>query len=557
MRRLSTLIIACCTLLFSAHAGATGLHSIGTDAEVYIDTVNVEVDVHGAVADAVMEFTFGAKTGSSNFASLRFPLPPGSVIHKAEVYLPDQERWETARTLGRREAAEAAGGQDARPEAPLLLQHIGKDFYRAQVSPIDDDQNLRLRVHYAHPLEKTPRGQRLRVAFANPDSTASTPTNGLKVVVRTDIGTWYEGVWDHGDGDAVNASFDPQEGFGRIGFGRHPLGEDVSLKLNRESGPLSGYAVRWIPQRPDRFEEHIFVTWAPDLSNVEETQPAPRNVVFVIDNSGSMAGDKLLQTKIAVGRAIESLNGRDRFGLVAFGSEAKAYSSEMRAGDDVEGALRWLSELETAGGTNMEAGIRKAMGVGLGSDTDRTIDLMLVSDGHPNTGADDAEQLLDIFRSYNDPMSRERRIFALGMGYDLSQDFLNFLALSTGGDTTHALDDSAVTGQFLELVDRARQGGLFDLDIRMQAADVVDTYSPRRLFPGETVALGIRARGAEQVKIDLEGFAGEDYTFVRRSAQLDLTEQESLTVAAPLAAAAQVRKIQRRTWSETERTLSW
>ncbi|MGM0559075.1 MAG: VWA domain-containing protein [Myxococcota bacterium] len=546
MRRISALLVGCFILLLSTPAFATGLHGIGTDNDVYIDTVNVEVDVRGAVADSVMEFTVGADQGTANFASLRFPLPPDSVIHKAEIYLPDQERWETARTLGRREAAEAAGGQSEQPDAPLLLQHIGRDFYRAQVSPISSEGNLRLRVHYAHPLETTSRGHLLRVAFANPDASESTPTNGLKVVVRTDTETWYTGRWDSGDGEAFNASFDPDEGFGRVGFGQHPLGEDVTLSLEREGGAFGHFVASWAAPEDSDLRDHVYASWSPDIGDVPDADPAPRNVVFVIDNSGSMYGEKLLQTKIAVGRAIASLEPSDRFGLVAFGSESSRFSSEMRAGGNVEGALNWLSNLDTAGGTNMEAGIREAMNIAVDSEIDRPIDLMLVSDGRPNSGASTAPELLRVFRSIDDSMDRKRRIFALGMGYDLSQNFINELSIPTDGEATFALDDSAVTGQFLELFDRTRTGGVFDVEADIQAGDGIASYRYARLFPGEVISLGTRTRGADRVELAMEAYAGDEYEYVLRTQQVDMQEASAMNVAAPLSAAATVRHIQRR-----------
>lgn len=546
MKRLSALLISCCAMLITAHAGATGLHGIGTDNDVYIDTVNVEVDVRGGVADSVMEFTFGAEQGTANFASLRFPLPPDSVIHRAEVYLPDQERWETARTLGRREAAEAAGGQSEEPEAPLLLQHIGRDFYRAQVSPIGSEENLRLRIYYAHPLENTDRGNLLRVAFANPDASESTPTNGLKIVVRTDTQSWYAGRWDSSGGEAFNASYDPAEGFGRIGFGQHPLGEDVTLELQREGGPLGHFVASWAPTGDSDLDEHVFASWTPDIADVPDAAPAPRNIVFVIDKSGSMWGEKLLQTKIAVGRAIASLEARDRFALVTFGSDAEAHNGSMLRGNDIQGALNWLSSVEPRGSTNLESGLRRAMEIAVDSDIDRPIDVLVASDGHPNVGADTASKLHRVFRSIDDPMQRERRIFALGMGYDLSQNFINELAIPTGGEATFALDDSAVTGQFLQLFDRARHGGIYDVEVGIQAADGIESYTYERLFPGDFLSLGTRSRGAEQVELALEAYAGEDFQLVRRTRDIDLTRDHQMNVAAPLSAAATVRRIQRR-----------
>ena len=178
-------------------AHASGLQPVGTSAPVSVQHVGYEIEQRDMYVSGVMEVTFVADSGTENSGNLRFPLPPGSVLHKAEIYLPAQERWETAETVGRREGEviyEEVTNQE-QPVDPLLIQRIGTDFYRARVYPIDEAGSLRIRVHYAHVLERTETGAALRVAFANPDSTAATPAGGVSIVVTLDQSAWNSGNW--------------------------------------------------------------------------------------------------------------------------------------------------------------------------------------------------------------------------------------------------------------------------------------------------------------------------------------------------------------------------
>ena len=69
-------------------AQATGLQPIGTSAGVRVQEVRYDLEVHGPYVAGRMEVVFTADWGAENAANLRFPLPPGAVLHHAEIDLP-------------------------------------------------------------------------------------------------------------------------------------------------------------------------------------------------------------------------------------------------------------------------------------------------------------------------------------------------------------------------------------------------------------------------------------------------------------------------------------
>jgi len=107
-------------------------------------------------------------------------------------------------------------------------------------------------------------------------------------------------------------------------------------------------------------------------------------MVFVIDRSGSMSGDKLELAKEAAKSAIDLLGGRDQVGVIAFDSSAY-WVSELRDVTDKDYVVDRISMIETGGGTNLAPGLREAY-EGLSAATAKLKHVILLTDGHSQEG---------------------------------------------------------------------------------------------------------------------------------------------------------------------------
>ena len=112
----------------------------------------------------------------------------------------------------------------------------------------------------------------------------------------------------------------------------------------------------------------------------------PKDVVFVIDTSGSMRGHKMEQAKKALAYCIEGLNEGDRFNVVDFSIEARRFSSGLLAveKDGRSRGLAYARALEAGSGTNLEEALRFALG-DLKSP-ERLQMVVVLTDGMPTIG---------------------------------------------------------------------------------------------------------------------------------------------------------------------------
>lgn len=172
-----------------------------------------------------------------------------------------------------------------------------------------------------------------------------------------------------------------------------------------------------------------------------ETRP-PRDVVFLLDRSGSMSGWKMEAASRGVGRLIDTLSGDDRFALFAFDDAVERYpvTKEGRAGvwsDSSDKsrfeAIRWASQIRSRGGTEMGGAMLHCLKLFQHAPSDssamvpRSPSLVLVTDGQITA----EDSILRLLGSIPEPF--RPRIYCLGVDRAVNASVLQRIAKFTGG----------------------------------------------------------------------------------------------------------------------------
>ena len=226
---------------------------------------------------------------------------------------------------------------------------------------------------------------------------------------------------------------------------------------------------------------------------------APRDVVFVLDRSGSMAGWKMVAARRAVARMVDSLTGGDRFAVLAFDNVVETPpelegSGLCAAGDHARfQAVEFLSRLEARGGTEMAAPLAGALDLLTAADAPgpRELALVLVTDGQ--IGNED--QILRLLA----PRLGGVRVYTVGVDSAVNEGFLKRLA-ALGGGACELVESEDRLDEVMDRVHR-RIGApvLTDLEL-VPAGLAIDPASlaPRRLpalFAGSPLVVGGRFAG--------------------------------------------------------------
>jgi Ca-activated chloride channel family protein len=233
----------------------------------------------------------------------------------------------------------------------------------------------------------------------------------------------------------------------------------------------------------------------------------PRDVAFVLDRSGSMAGWKMVAARRAVARMVDTLTDRDRFAVLAFDNQVEVppgLGEGLRPAADPARfrAAEFLDRLQARGGTELAGALTAALDRLAGDAGEgRERLLVLVTDGQ--VGNED--QLLRLLAARAGGV----RVYAVGVDTAVNEGFLRRLA-GLGGGGCELVESEARLDEVMDRVHR-RLGAPVLTDLTLEPAGLEvdrDTVAPARLpalFPGAPLLVGGRYRGRAGGALSLRG----------------------------------------------------
>lgn len=190
------------------------------------------------------------------------------------------------------------------------------------------------------------------------------------------------------------------------------------------------------------FSTTTLIELTPDAGSTR----VPTNVVFLIDSSSSMGGNKWSMVKTAVGELVESLKDDDRVGLVLFGSKAKEIFPLASLGQNRSVMKERIAKLEAPSGvTNLEDGLKVAFGAfdarSASDKTKRVNHVILLTDGFPTDAAGYREEKTDKYeRIVRDIESVTLTGVGIGSADEYDASFISHLSELGRGSYYHAND---------------------------------------------------------------------------------------------------------------------
>jgi Ca-activated chloride channel family protein len=230
-------------------------------------------------------------------------------------------------------------------------------------------------------------------------------------------------------------------------------------------------------------ESYVLLMFLPPAA-AALAQVAPREIVFVIDTSGSMGGSSIAQAKSALQTALARLTSNDRFNVIEFNSATRSlYPAPVQLNaQTLAAATRFVDRLQADGGTHMEPAIRAALAQPQRDGYLRQV--VFVTDG---SVGNEAALFATIRRELGDA-----RFFTVGIGAAPNSHFMRKAAQFGRGGFVHIAHPEDVAPRMQGLFDKLEHVAL--TDIQLDWPDVVEAY-PRRvpdLYLGEPVVVAAR-----------------------------------------------------------------
>jgi len=451
----------------------------------------VQVSISGRVARVTVEEWFRNNGPTLNEGVYHFPLPGEAVFSSYSLWQGDQElRGEAMDAAQARAIYEAIVRQK---RDPALIELAGQGLIRARVFPIAPGETRKITLKYTQLLDRAgdawrfrylgdrnrqtaPRSFRLEVdsaaRFGNPYS----PTHQVQVTRRDDRleVTLSEGSAAAGDFELLLPLARGLVGLSLVSH--HPAGEDGYFMLLLAPGA------------------------AADAATLR------RDVVAVIDVSGSMSGEKIQQAKSALIQLLGTLREGDRFRLVAFSGGVRRYAQAWTGvtADTRRDAEAWIRSLEAEGGTNIAGALAEAFAQ---APAEQSLGVVVfLTDGQASTGETDPERI-----AASAEQDRGKfRVFSFGVGDDVNTYLLDRLTERARGTTEYIRPGENIERAVGTLAAKVASPVLTDVTITAGSGIELYDMQPGNLpdlFAGdEMVVLGrYRGMGSGEWSVTVQG----------------------------------------------------
>lgn len=221
--------------------------------------------------------------------------------------------------------------------------------------------------------------------------------------------------------------------------------------------------------------------------------PVPRDLLVLLDTSGSMGGGPLEKAKQVVAMMLDSLGDHDRFELIEFSNEPRRYAPEpiMATAKAKQQAIKWVRSRQADGGTEMRAAVIESL-ASLRVGAQRQV--VVVTDGYVG-----GEQ--QIIEAINRRLPKSCRVHVLGVGSAVNRSLATAIARAgRGAEVIIGIDEDAERAA-KRLLDRTSMPMLTNVEI---SGSALLRHAPERIpdvFEGAPLvaALAVKPEGGELV----------------------------------------------------------
>ncbi len=463
-----------------------------------VDHHRVSVDIENQVATTNVDLEFVNEGDGLAEGTFLFPLPSEASVDELIMYI-DGVPIE-AKILPADEARAIYDEIVRQYRDPALLEYVGSQAIQANVFPIPPGESRRITIsytqvlevdngllHYVYPYDVTSLLSSRRVDSAS---------ISVSVIGNDEISSIYSPTHDI----AISRE-DDDTGF-RAGWedSNYAANDDFSLYFGLANDEIS---LNLLSYRESANEDGFFMLMVQPPVELEDDRIQPRDIIIVLDQSGSMEGDKWTQAQEAATYVLDNLNSRDRFNVILFSTGWRLFSNDYESPDEADEAIDWINGMIAEGGTDINGALTTAMDM---ADNERDTAILFLTDGLPTEGVVEAGDILD---NVKDAAPDNVRLFSFGVGDDVDTFLIDTLVREFNGTSTYVRPNERIDEEVASLYTKI--GAPVLTDVELDFGDLrTDTLYPGQplpdLFAGTQLTIVGRYRdGMDDGEIVLSG----------------------------------------------------
>lgn len=433
-----------------------------------------------------------------------FPLPDNAAIDKFTLFI-DGKNTE-GELLDAQKARQIYENIVRQKKDPALLEYMGTRMFRCRVFPIPARGERRITMKYSE-LIKMDGGLAHYSYPLNTEKFSSKPLESVTVEAKIHSKVPIKNVYSpshkidvvrKGENDAA-LSFEEKNVTPDKDFEIYYTVAEKEFGLNiltYQTGDDKGYFMMMLSPKHEIGRDSII----------------DKDIVFVLDKSGSMSGKKMEQARMALNTCIRNLNEGDRFNIIAFSTDVDVYEKRLMTANknNIDKACRFVRNVEALGGTNIDEALTTALAMKNGKPEEaRPFIIIFLTDGEPTVGERDIKTILKNVKAKN---TGNVRLFCFGIGEDINTRLLDRLA-----EENHGVPEYVGPKENLELkvenfYTKIANPVLSGINLEVEGMRLYDVF-PRRLpdiFKGTQLTVFGRYDGDGEKLVKLIGYMNRD-----------------------------------------------
>ncbi len=457
---------------------------------------HVDVTIDNQVATTHIDQVFVNEGTAMAEGTYIFPVPQGATVSEFTMWVDGQPI--QPQLLEADEARQIYNDIVRQLRDPALLEYVGTNAIRANVFPIPPGEERRIEIEYQEVLE-VENGLVHYVYPLNTERFSARPLEDVSVTVQITSNDPVQTVYS----PSHRVAIDRQDDFNvRAGYEERDVKPDTDFSLYYSVSP-DDIDLNLLTYRESANEDGFFMLLLTPPVEVDEEEIIPKDVIVVLDQSGSMFGEKWDQARAAVRYILEHLNAEDRFNVVAFSTGYRIYANELQSPANAGHAADWVQGLEAVGGTDIDGALAQAMAM---ADPDRPTVLLFITDGVPTEGETEIDQIIDHVEG---TAPDNVRLFSFGVGDDVDAFLLDQLSGNNRGTSAYVRPGQRIDEEVSALYAKVTSPVLTNISLDVDGVMVEDVYPGEPLpdlFAGSQLVIVGRYRdSAEGVSIRLSG----------------------------------------------------
>jgi len=510
----STLIILVFTLLFPTIAFADGLIipdppvcdplpcppvTIPMD-QLVIRYHHVTVKIQDQLAITHVDQVFYNPNNWTIEGTYIFPVPDGAAVSGFTLWVDGQPV--EGVVLDATQARQTYEQIVSSMRDPALLEYVGRGAVQARIFPIAPKGERRIELEYTQALPA--EGGLVRYIYPlNTEKFSAMPIESVTISVEIQSSLPIRAVYSPSHEVGVSRESDHQVS---VGYEAANVLPNTDFALYYSLGETEAFHLLTYRSSPDISDPDGFflVLLAPRINITD--QVISKDLILVLDRSGSMDGEKYQQAQQATRYILDNLNQGDRFNLITFSTGIQTYASGLRPASEASEARSWLDSLQAEGSTDINRALLEAAGM---VDPERSTYLIFLTDGLPTEGVTDSQSILSNFAAN----ARDNlRLFAFGVGYDVDTILLDTLSQDHHGRSTYVMPGMNLDEILSSFYTSISTPVLTNLELDFGGLSTNDLYPHPLpdLFAGSQVILMGRYRDGNKTDITLTGEVNDE-----------------------------------------------